>query len=293
MKKSFLIVRTVLMLFASAAVIRAADYQRNGNARAGEPHSTLSATPSTVLEQANHWEPSQPIPAGLLRYRKSGRGPTYIRDPEDSASIIAGITNGPLLVEMVFDSRIDDRVFEQTVDRALHLAGPQSFFGDVGRRYHEKPEWLLFPRHKRLFTEANQRHSVVDAIFIGESEMPVRDAFETLRRMINDLQLGKSWEAVFNEYSLRLRSEIHMGASLPVSATNEKPVTVSKVSQFGPVVLCERPGPDETLVFDLLPRDHRMALLKGAQGEVLLIQDPPRRRVILYRVREVYVPKRG
>ena len=69
------------------------------------------------------------------------------------------------------------------------------------------------------------------------------------------------------------------------------PVTISKVSRFGPVVLCEQTKPEETLVSDPLPKEHRAALLQRVPGDVLLIGDPDRRRVVLYRVREVYVPK--
>jgi hypothetical protein len=268
MNRAFLIAPIAVTLLASTAAI--------------SPAKAAGAVAPTLLEQANLWQAGQPIPPGLLEYRKPGGVP----------SIIAGITNAPFLVELAFDSRTAERVFGQAVDRALHLAGPQNFFDDVGRRYQDKPEWLLFPRHKRLFTEANQRHVVVDAMFIGESEMPVRDAFEALRHMINDLQSGKSWDGVFSEYSLRLRSEIQMGAS-SLPSTKEKPLTMSKVAQFGPAVLCERTGSDERFVSDILPPEHRAALLKGGPGEVLLIQDAEHRRVVLYRVRELYLPQKG
>ena len=122
---------------------------------------------------------------------------------------------------------------------------------------------------------------MIDAMFIGETEMPADQAHQTLRQMISEMQAGKSWDAVYADYSRKLRSDLG-----PTGAT----VTMSKVSRFGPVVLCEQTKPEETFVSDPLPKEHRTALLQRAQGEVLLIGDPARRRVVLYRVRELYVP---
>jgi hypothetical protein len=77
---------------------------------------------------------------------------------------------------------------------------------------------------------------------------------------------------------------------VPVGAGSQS-VSISKLGKFGPVMLCERSRPEETFVSDVVPSDHRSALLKGAQGEVFLTHDPPRSRVVLYRVREVYIPR--
>src|SRR2546423_1842187 len=241
---------------------------------------------SPIMQQANSWTAGQPLPRQLLDYRKSGLGEVYIPGTDDSSSVIGRITNSAVLLEMLFDTRIDPRVFAETVNRALHLEGPQAFFDQVKHRYQQHAQMLLFPLHKRLFIEMNQRHTMVDAMFISETEMPADKAHATLRQMISDMQAGKSWEAVYSEYSRNLRSDV--GMDLGAGAT---PVTISKVSRFGPVVLCEQTKPEETLVSDPLPKEHRAALLQRAPGEVLLIGDPARRRVVLYRVREVYVPK--
>lgn len=246
---------------------------------------TTRATESAV-QQANAWISGQSIAPELLSYRKLSSGPAYTPAPEDSASIIGAITNSQLLVDMLFDSRIDSRVFALAVERSLRLKGPQAFFGEVARRYQEKQEWLLFPLHKRLFTELNQRHCVVDAIFISEADMPVSEAFDTMHRIINDLKAAKSWDAAFEQYSRNLRTEMQLELG-PITQS----VSVSKLGKFGPVILCERSRPEETFVSDVVPPDHRSALLKGAQGEVFLTHDPPRSRVVLYRVREVYLPR--
>lgn len=238
----------------------------------------------SVVQQGNGWSRSQPIPVDLLTYRKSGFGAAYTPAPEDTSSVIGAITNSALLVEILFDPRLDGRVFASVVDRALRLIGPQSFFGEIGRRYQQKPEWLLYPPHKRLFAEMQQRHAVVDAFFISQSDMPENEAMETMQKLISELQSGKTWEGVFSQYSQSLRGD----AGLAIAG--DKAVSVSKVSKFGPVILCEGTSASETLVSDPLPKEHRAALLAGAQGQVLLTGDPPRRRVVLYRLREVYLP---
>ena len=244
-----------------------------------------SAAPS-IVQQANSWVPGQPLPRQLIDYRKTGSGAAYIPGAEDSSSVIGAITNSALLIEMAFDTRIDPRVFAEVVNRALHLEGPQAFFDQAKHRYQKHAEMLLFPLHKRLFVEMNQRHTVVDAMFIGETEMPAHEAYATLRQVIADLQAGKTWETVYSEYSRSLRSNLGMDVG-----SAGKFVTISKISRFGPVILCEQTGPEDTIVSDPLPREHRAALLQRAPGEVLLIADPARRRTVLYRVREVYVPK--
>ena len=243
------------------------------------------ATPP-ILQQANSWTPGQPLPRQLLDYRKTGSGAAYIPGAEDSSSVIGAITNSPLLIEMAFDTRIDPRVFAEVVNRALHLEGPQAFFDQAKRRYQKHAEMLLFPLHKRLFIEMNQRHVIVDAMFIGETEMPGHEAYATLRQVIADLQAGKTWDTVYAEYSRNLRTDLGMDVG-----SAGRSITISKVSRFGPVILCEQTGPEDTIVSDPLPREHRAALLQRAPGEVLLIADPARRRTVLYRVREVYVPK--
>ena len=245
--------------------------------------SAWSATPS-IVEQANRWTPGQPLPRQLIDYRKTGFGATYIPGAEDSSSVIGQVTNSAVLIAMLFDTRIDPRVFAETVNRALHLEGPQAFFDQVKHRYQQHAQMLLFPLHKRLFIEMTQRHSMIDAIFISETEMPAEKAHATLRQMINDMQTGKSWEAAYKEYSNNFRGDV----GIDVGAG---PVTISKISRFGPVILCEQTKPEETLVSDPLPKEHRAALLQRVPGDVLLIGDPDRRRVVLYRVREVYVPK--
>jgi hypothetical protein len=220
----------------------------------------------------------------LLTYRRSGSGASYTPGADDTSSVIGAITNAHLLMEMLFNPKIDDRVFSQVVSRAIHLSGPKTFLNDVYHRYQQHAEALLFPMHKRLFIELNQRHALVDAIFINEADMPATNALQTLQRMIGDMQNGKSWDAVYNEYSLSLRSQLDVGLA-------SGPVSVSKVSRFGPVVLCEQTRPEQTFVSDPLPKEHRDALLQRAEGELMLIHDPARRRVVLYRVRELYIPK--
>src|SRR6266404_7200987 len=85
---------------------------------------TSWATESLLL-QANAWSAGQPIPQEWLAYRKTAPGAAYVPAPDDSGTIIAAITNKPLLVEMLFQTDIDDRVFAAVVDRALHWTGPQ------------------------------------------------------------------------------------------------------------------------------------------------------------------------
>jgi hypothetical protein len=235
-----------------------------------------------IVQQANAWRPGQPVPVELLAYRKADTGQTYMPSAQDTLTVIGSITNTPLLLEMLFNPKIDDRVFAQVVSQALRLSGPKMFLNDAYRRYQRQAEALLFPMHKRLFYELNQRHAMVDAIFINEVDMPAQEGFATLRQMIADMQAGKSWDNVYSTYSSNLKSEVDFGGAK---------VVLSKVSRFGPVILCEQKQGDQTFVSDPLPKEHRTVLLQRAEGDLVTIHDPERRRVVLYRVRELYVPK--
>jgi hypothetical protein len=244
-------------------------------------HSIVRAS-DPIVQQANAWRPGQPVPVELLAYRKADTGQTYMPSAQDTSTVIGSITNAPLLLEMLFNPKIDDRVFSQVVSRAIHLGGPKTFLNDAYRRYQRQAEALLFPMHKRLFIELNRRHAMVDAIFINEADMPAAEGFATLRQMIADMQAGKSWDNVYSTYAANLKSEVEFGGAK---------VVLSKVSRFGPVVLCEETKADQTFVSDPLPKDHRAVLLQRAEGDLVTIHDPDRRRVVLYRVRELYVPK--
>jgi len=255
------------LAFIGTFAVREASY-------AGEP----------LADQANAWTKGKPIPAELFTYRRSGSGVDYSPSRTDTSTIIGGITNANLLLEMLFNPKIDDRVFSQAVTRGIHLAGPKWFLNEAYRRYQQHAEALLFPMHKRLFIELNQRHALVDAIFINEADMPATNAVETIQRMVNEMQTGKSWDNVINEYSANLRTQLDIGG-LPGG------VSMSKISRFGPFVLCEQTKASQTFVSDPLPREQRSALLERNEGEVMMIHDPAYRRVLLYRVREVYIPK--
>src|SRR5207245_8178057 len=86
---------------------------------------------SPIMQQANSWTAGQPLPRQLLDYRKTGFGAAYMPGREDSSSVIGSITNSGVLLEMIFDTRIDPRVFAETVNRALHLEGPQAFYDQI------------------------------------------------------------------------------------------------------------------------------------------------------------------
>jgi hypothetical protein len=189
---------------------------------------------------------------------------------------------------MLFQTDIEARVFAGVVERGLHYMGPQRFLSTVLMRYQEKPEWVLFPVHKGLFVEMQERHVFADALFISETEMTPDKAFEAMRYLISDLQSGKSWEAVFAEHSEKLRRPITL--DLPGGA---KSIAVSQLGQAGPMVICEATDARQTFAGDQLPPEHRVELLKRNAGEVLLVRDPVHARVVLYRVREVYAPKQS
>src|ERR1044071_3493082 len=141
----------------------------------------ISAATESMVQQANAWTPGKPVPAELLGYRRSGFGASYTPGADDTSSVIGAVTNTPLLMEMLFNPKIDDRVFSQVVSRSIHMSGPKAFLNDVYRRYQQHAEALLFPMHKRLFVELNQRHALVDAIFINEADMPATNGLQTMQ----------------------------------------------------------------------------------------------------------------
>jgi hypothetical protein len=247
-----------------------------------------SSAAESLLERANNWKPGQPIAKEWLTYRKTLPGPAYVPAADDTGALFAGLTNQSLLVEILFQTDIEERVFAAVVERGLHLTGPRTFLSSVLQRYQQKPEWLLFPRHKGLYLEMQERHVMADAMFISETEMPADKAFDAMRHLVSDLQSGQSWEATFEQHSQKLQAPVPL--DLPGGGTS---IAVSQLSRTGPMVVCETSDARQTFTGDRLLPEHRTELLKRNPGEVLLIRDPLHARVILYRVREVYVPSQS
>ena len=90
-----------------------------------------------IVAAANVWRAGMPIPEDLRRYYQSpGDMPSSI----DSDSLIAGVTNVPLLAVLAVDLRADRRCREDAVAQGLNVAGPTKFFSLIGERLDAAPE---------------------------------------------------------------------------------------------------------------------------------------------------------
>src|SRR5262249_1617776 len=118
-----------------------------------------------------------------------------------------------------------------------------------------------------------------------DSEMPTIEAVAHFRRAIVEMKSGKKqWDPLYDEYSRHLQRKIELKNSAASS------VSVSKLVKVGPFLVSEQSREFQTLVTESIPQKQRAALLKSAQGDLLLFEDPENHRVVLYHVRDVYLP---
>lgn len=242
-----------------------------------------------IVATANSWREGQPIPADLQVYRHS---PGDLPISSDSEVLIDGITNIPFLAALATDLHADPRCREDAYAQGLYVGGPTKFFGvltrdlDVGGEPHVS--WLT-----ELRTRAAQRHVVVNALFINDSDMPRAAAVRALDRIQRDLQGGANWNAVYENYADEFRDRVG-------------PRT--KIGNLGHLVVYPDPAlgggyfeiaPDGvTWKGKDLPRRlsrlaffdaaHLSSIMSASSGDVIRLHSSLYSQFVLYQVEEVY-----
>ena len=110
---------------------------------AGAVIDGIAANTSTevvkLTRAGNSWKKGQKIPPKLLEFRSSNDGFCF-PSLRGTSALFGAITNYALLWEIAFLPRVDSRVFSNSVNQALIVAGPTRFFSDLMTTLRDNPE---------------------------------------------------------------------------------------------------------------------------------------------------------
>jgi hypothetical protein len=231
-----------------------------------------------------------------LEYRTS-RNDSCFPNPRGTEMVFQGITNYPLLREIVFLPKIDLRVFSNAVVNAVTVAGPARFFTDFTAGLKEKPEWEKQDRFTMLAKQAKVKHVVVDSLYITFADMAPDTAGKVLSAIKDELRSGKRWHDVYWRFMETYECPYEEKFSDGTVNKGKR----SKIGNLGDFVLPANGNPLFSYRKDWMPKGHIKTLLGASVGDILILFDKEDlsrfqglseketgERFILYQVREIY-----
>jgi hypothetical protein len=259
-----------------------------------------SFTEAVELERTgNTWKKGQKIPAKLLDYHTSNDGSCF-PNPRGTDVLFGTITNYPLLWEIALLPQVDSRVFSNSVNQALIVAGPTRFFSDLATTLKERPQLEKRERIATLKKQSRVRQIVVDSLYISFADMPPEAARKVLDEISLELRQGKPWHDVYWQFMQRheypYEEKLRDGTVIKGNRT--------KIGNLGDFFLPENGNTLFSYREDWLPKNHCKKLFAASAGEILILFDKEDlsrfpelsasqtgERYVLYQVREVYSGK--
>ena len=166
------------------------------------------AVADRLIHRANAWKPGQPIPEELLHTSGPPDGippspPAHqpdgsetiiiagepLQNPTDSMEAFGGITNYPLLREIIFATH-DVYVSHLAVNEALDTVGSNQFFADVKAICAAHPEYLLASSVRALRRRADEPMAVLLEMITQDTEFSPRQARAIFAGLTADLRAG-------------------------------------------------------------------------------------------------------
>jgi hypothetical protein len=238
------------------------------------------------VQQANSWSDGEPLPKVLLTYSNSRSEGSCFPSPSGTESIVHNITNYALLKRVALETNIDSRIFSNVVNRALVLAGPTRFFGDLKS---EKNVPVA------LSEQAGVKHVVVDSFYINFKDMPGEEAKRVLEEAKKEIEDGAAFETVYRKYCERSSyvKELHLADGKIAKQS------LTKIGNLGDFVLPENGNALFSYRESWMPKAHLESVFNAKQGEVRIDFDREDlsnypdvegtgERYVLHFVREVY-----
>src|SRR6266403_55530 len=132
---------------------------------AGHPsneHDDWARAPK-ILQAANSWHTGDPLPPELRRLRKSEMGEP---GPMDSSTLIAQVSNLPLLAALVVDPSADPECREDALSQGIQVGGPNRFFDLLRSQLSTAAAKNIQHWVKEVHDRISRPHAVVDALFL-------------------------------------------------------------------------------------------------------------------------------
>jgi|GEM_PF-7010067 hypothetical protein len=245
---------------------------------------------------SNSWKAGESLPGKLLEYHSSQDGSCF-PNPRGTYVLFSAITNYPLLREIVFRPEVDLRVFSNSVNQAIVLAGPTRFFADLATTLKERPELAKRERIKTLKKQSTVRQIVVDSLYITFADMPPLEARKVLDEISLELRQEKPWHDVYWRFLEKYESPYEEKLSDGTIIKGKR----TKIGNLGDFVLPANRNQLFSYREDWMPKKHINQLFSANTGDILILFDKEDlsrfpeisrkqtdERYILYRVREVF-----
>ncbi len=253
-----------------------------------------------TIQAGNAWTNGAPIPPRLLKYASSWREGSCFPDPWGTDQMFGSITNFPLLWKIALLPTVDARVYSNAIANAIWTAGPGRFFAQLSTALKDKPELENQESMQVMIKQSKVRHMVLDSLYISYSDMPPAEGRKVLEQIKDELQRGGNWQEIYRKfadrYEVPYEQELSGGARIKGTRT--------KIGNLGDFLLAENGSPLVAYREEWMPKTHIPELFKAGRDAMLILfdkedlsrfADMPKEdtgeRLVLYRVREVYVGK--
>jgi hypothetical protein len=242
-----------------------------------------------ILQTAKSWRTGYPLPPELRRLRESEM---HEPGPMDSSTLIAQVSNLPLLATLVVDPGADPECREDALSQGIRVGGPNRFFDLLRYQLSTAAAKNIQPWVSEVRDRMSRPHVVVDALFISYEDMSREQALAVIGRITNDLRRGVPWPKVYKQYSEEFgyktgdSTKIGLCGPLvvfPDPALGSGHLSQGEVSEWQGTPLPRRLG--GLAYFDPA---HLMALLKASVGDVISLPSEQNHEYVLYQVQEIY-----
>ncbi len=255
-----------------------------------------------ILQAANSWRTGDPLPPELRRLRKSE---IDIPGPMDSRSLIAQVSNLPLLAALVVDPGSDPECREDVLSQGIQVGGPNRFFDLLRPQLSTAAAKNIQPWVNEVRDRMSRPHAVVDALSISYEDMSRQEALAVIARITNDLRRGVPWTKVYEQYSEEFsyppvpktgdRTKIGLLGSLVIfpdpalGSGHMAEVTFSSGGSQDKVVQWQgTPLPRHLWGLAYFDPAHLPTLLKASVGDVISVPSEINHEYVLYQVQEIY-----
>ena len=248
--------------------------------------TTPRLSQGNLQEQADSWRVGKPVPTDLLSNRVP-HGSAGWYGPDHSLRVFDVTKDYPLVLTIVLDPRTDDAVFEYALVRSLILAGPNQFYADIEKGHKRQMALLSESRQAKLQALSQETHVVVDSLFIKDSDMPDDEAKTVLDQISKELETN-SWSKVYGTYCNEYFHYLDPSARQGERDNGRR----SKIGNFGSYIIS--PSNRSAMPFRnvSIPEEHASRLLTGKLNDVVIEKDNDAHAWRLYKISEVYEPKK-
>jgi hypothetical protein len=212
--------------------------------------------------------------------------------PIDTSTLIAQVSNLPLLAALVVDPGADPECREDALSQGIQVGGPKRFFDLLRSQLSTAAAKNIQPWVNEVRDRMSRPHAVVDALFIRYEDMSRQQALAVIGRITNDLRRGVPWPKVYKQYSeefgYKTGDSTKIGLYGPLVVFPDPALGSGYMSQGEVFEWQGTPLPRRLGRLALFDPAHLPTLLKASVGDVISLPSEQNREYVLYQVQEIY-----